>query len=288
MLVKGGDTDVTTYFMMRLAADGTAATGLTATTFDLQYTRSGAAPAAKVDATLNGNGVGGNHSDSTVIEVDATSSPGLYRVDWVDAAFAAGVREVILVVKVATAFTEPLRVELDGPMDAIWDEALTGAKHNVATSAGKRIRTIDAAFEVHSGTAQAGSTSTTIKLDVGASAVDNIYRGDRIIIIGGTGQEEHGICISYVGSTQVATMAETWVVTPDNTSEFEVVPASVDIETVQHAVQTAGDLAALIAAVKVLTDKMVFTKANELDVNTKSINDAEVVGDGNATPWDGA
>jgi len=33
--------------------------------------------------------------------------------------------------------------------------------------------------------------------------------------------------------------------------------------------------------------KMVFTKTNELDVNTKSINDAEVIGDGNATPWDG-
>ena len=33
--------------------------------------------------------------------------------------------------------------------------------------------------------------------------------------------------------------------------------------------------------------KMVFTKANELDVNTKSINDAEVVGNGNSIPWDG-
>lgn len=33
--------------------------------------------------------------------------------------------------------------------------------------------------------------------------------------------------------------------------------------------------------------KMVFTKANELDVNTKSINDAEIIGDGDATPWDG-
>ena len=31
-----------------------------------------------------------------------------------------------------------------------------------------------------------------------------------------------------------------------------------------------------------------FTKANELDVNTKSINGATVVGDGNTTPWDGA
>jgi len=34
--------------------------------------------------------------------------------------------------------------------------------------------------------------------------------------------------------------------------------------------------------------KFVFTKANELDVNTKSINDATVTGDGNAAPWDGA
>jgi len=42
------------------------------------------------------------------------------------------------------------------------------------------------------------------------------------------------------------------------------------------------------AEVKVKTDQMVYTKANELDVNTVSINQAEVVGDGNATPWDGA
>lgn len=115
MLVAGGATDVTTYFAMRLTADGKAATGLTPADFDLQYTRSGEAAVTKVDATLNGNGVGGDHSDSTVIEVDATSSPGLYRIDWVDAAFAAGVREVILSAKVATAFTEHLRVGLDGP-----------------------------------------------------------------------------------------------------------------------------------------------------------------------------
>lgn len=49
-----------------------------------------------------------------------------------------------------------------------------------------------------------------------------------------------------------------------------------------------GRLDLLLDAIKVPTDKMVFTKANELDVNTKSINDAEVIGDGNATPWDGA
>ncbi len=48
-----------------------------------------------------------------------------------------------------------------------------------------------------------------------------------------------------------------------------------------------GRLDLLLDAIKVPTDKMVFSKANELDANTKSINDAEVIGDGNATPWDG-
>ena len=52
--------------------------------------------------------------------------------------------------------------------------------------------------------------------------------------------------------------------------------------------EVQSDIKVAVDAIKVPTDKMVFTKANELDVNTKSINDAEVVGDGNATPWDGA
>jgi len=47
------------------------------------------------------------------------------------------------------------------------------------------------------------------------------------------------------------------------------------------------DIDTVVDAIKVPTDKMVFSKTNELDANTKSINDAEVIGDGNATPWDG-
>ena len=114
---------------------------------------------------------------------------------------------------------------------------LTGAKHNIATSSGRRLRSIDAAFEVHSGTAQAGGAST-ITLDTGASATDNIYRGDRIIIIEGTGVQEHGIVITYDGGTKVATMAEAWVIQPDSTSVFEVLPADIDVETWQHNVVT--------------------------------------------------
>ena len=118
MLVAGGSTNVTTYFALRLTADGKAATGLTITGIDLQYVRSGVAPAAKVDATALA-ATDSAHADNQAIEIDATDQPGLYRVDWPDAAFAAGVREVVLSVKVATAFTEHLRIEIDGEVNVV-------------------------------------------------------------------------------------------------------------------------------------------------------------------------
>lgn len=159
--------------------------------------------------------------------------------------------------------------------DAIWNALLTGGTYNIATSAGKRLRAIDAAFEVHSGTAQAGSTSTTFKMDTGASTVDNIYRGDRIIIVGGTGVGEHGIAISYVGSTRVASMSKTWIITPDDTSEFEVVPADVDVETWANAIVTSAHLDENIAkiagstlAATLLKDNLLVSKAIALKAGT--------------------
>ena len=114
----GGATDVTTYFVLRLAADGTEATGLAITDIDLQYVRSGAAPSAKVDATALAS-AGAAHGDNQAIEIDSTDQKGLYRVDWPDAAFAAGVKEVILTVTCATCFVEHLRVIIDAPVNVV-------------------------------------------------------------------------------------------------------------------------------------------------------------------------
>jgi hypothetical protein len=142
--------------------------------------------------------------------------------------------------------------------NAVWDAVLTGASHNDSTSAGQRLRQIDAAFVVHEGTADGGAAGT-IDLQTGtASTTDDIYNGDRVIIVAGTGLGEHGIVIDYDGTTnQRCTMAENWVVTPDATSEYILVPADADIESVQHVVQTGGDLAALIT-----------TAQNDLDTIT--------------------
>jgi hypothetical protein len=131
MFVTKGSTDVSSYFHLRLTADGTDATGLTITDFDLQYTRAGATPAAKVDATALG-AANSAHGDNQAIEVDPTDQPGLYRVDWPDAAFATGVDEVFLTVKVATAFTETLRVRLTSATRGLAGTALPDAAADAA------------------------------------------------------------------------------------------------------------------------------------------------------------
>ena len=176
---------------------------------------------------------------------------------------------------------------------AVWDRVLTGGTHNITNSAGKRVRQIDAAFEVHSGTAQAG-TASTITLDTGANNLsDNIYRGDRCLITAGTGQSEHGVIVSYIASTRVATMSESWVVTPDATSEFILVPASVDVETWQHSTVTGdGDWSALTTATEtdipgLLTDLQgaTFDTATDSNEAIRNRGDAEwTTGAGGSSP----
>lgn len=74
-------------------------------------------------------------------------------------------------------------------------------------------------------TAQAAS-STTITLDAGASATDNIYQTHEIRIIAGTGAGQIATITGYVGSTKVATVSRPggggWTTNPDATSVFQV------------------------------------------------------------------
>ena len=120
-MIKAGTTNVVRYFMMRLTATGKAATGLTVTTFDLQYTRELAAAATKTDGIV-GTGGAATHVDNKVFEINATSSPGLYMVCFADAAFAAGVDQVTLnVMYGATVFAEAQNIQLVAfdPFDAV-------------------------------------------------------------------------------------------------------------------------------------------------------------------------
>lgn len=236
MIIKAGSTDVTTYFVLRKAADGTELTGATVTNIDLVYTRSGADHVAKQDATAL-DAADSAHADNKAIEVDATSAPGLYRVDWPDAAFAAGVREVVLTVIYATAFTEHMRVELSPSVntdsftvgaitaaaiatgaidadaiatdagaelaDAVWDEATSG--HVVAGTTGKALGDAGAA-----GDPWAAATRT---LTSSAAATVAAMSGSALVV---TKSVTYGATIS--GLTIPATWAKILLTAKSSTS----------------------------------------------------------------------
>lgn len=71
------------------------------------------------------------------------------------------------------------------------------------------------------GTAAAGSAST-LTLAATASAVDDDYNGQWLTLTAGTACGQIGLIDDYNGTTKVATMAQDWTATPDNTTEYVV------------------------------------------------------------------
>jgi len=137
---------------------------------------------------------------------------------------------------------------------AVWDELLTGATHNITSSAGKILRTIAPVSDaIYSGTlpSQSGMTSTQIKLDAGASSSDTVYNDDVISILTGTGAGESAIVTGYVGSTRVATVNRAWSIQPGSGATYELTPMTtvtvtgpVTVGTMNTGVITSGSFAA--------------------------------------------
>lgn len=72
-----------------------------------------------------------------------------------------------------------------------------------------------------SGTAQSGTISQ-ITLEAGASAINDIYLGQKISIYEGTGNGQTRGIANYNGTTKVAAVARNWTVAPDATSKYRI------------------------------------------------------------------
>lgn len=142
--------------------------------------------------------------------------------------------------------------------DSVWDEVLTGATHNIATSAGRRLRQIDAAFTLATGTAQVSGTPTDagkyIILASATSEADNFFNHSVITIDGGTGIGQARAIHDYTGATDSAALhdGDDWIVDPDATSTYVIsagAPVEVAhvhgeaIEDISHGIWGHGDTA---------------------------------------------
>lgn len=70
--------------------------------------------------------------------------------------------------------------------------------------------------------AQAGGSTTTIKLAAAASAVNDFYNGCPISITGGTGNGQSGLIVDYDGTSKIATVVSATWVAPDATSQYSI------------------------------------------------------------------
>lgn len=106
---------------------------------------------------------------------------------------------------------------------------------NAATIADKIGYALTAAYDPAKTTAQQsasyrlpatsqGGTTANIRFDAGASSTNGFYVGRRVFIVGGTGLDQVRIVASYIGATRTAIVDRPFVVAPDNTSQFVVLP----------------------------------------------------------------
>ena len=138
--------------------------------------------------------------------------------------------------------------------DAVWDEVLTAATHNVATSAGRRLRQIAGAVISNDALpAQAGIAINQVKLAAGEPATDHIYEQAIVTITSGTGVGQSRLVVNYLGGTKVCTLNRNWDTAPVAADEYTVTAFSGFLFTNQGialaATASTIDLATTAAAV---------------------------------------
>jgi hypothetical protein len=109
----------------------------------------------------------------------------------------------------------------DELVDAVWDEVLTPATHDIGYSAGQRLRLL-----ILSGAVAQGGTPNSITLAAAESVTDNIFNENIVSIVAGLGAGQTRLIAEYDGGTKVAIVDRNWDITPNATSVYEILPFS--------------------------------------------------------------
>jgi len=256
------------------STDGvTAETGLTIANTDIKLTKSGGTTQA------NKNSGGATHIATgdyyTVLDATDTDTVGnLHIVIGVSGALPVWVDCLVVEEAIYDGFyaasalgyiaNAPVNVAQFGGSNGTFSSGRPEV--NATHLAGSSLATLTGSYPAlgikDSGTAQAGSTSTTLVLRSAANFVgDNRIDGANCAITGGTGIGEALTVASYVNATDTATMNGTWPTTPDDTSTYvcwDTAPGTLGTDaitdtTLSAAAGTELATAAWAAATRTLT-----------------------------------
>lgn len=194
-----------------------------------------------------GSDVDDAYKDQTIVLYDDTNSDfpsvrkitaytGATKAVTIDSAadFTVGTDDSVRIYITAPGTTAPTAVE---NAIAVWDRILTGATHNIATSAGRRVREIGA-YAIDGGTAQAGN-GFSITLAATASGDDGVYNRNLIVLTDNTGAGQTRTIVDYDATSKVCVVDREWRVSPDATTAYQIVPDDTPL-TVDHGRARGG------------------------------------------------
>jgi hypothetical protein len=117
-----------------------------------------------------------------------------------------------------------------GIADAVWDEVLTGATHNIASSAGRRLRILDEERIIAEGQTVSATTNTITLEPIGTLCV-----GQTIVVTDqDTGDKQVRFILAFDTGTDTATVDSNWCVVPTAGDEYL-------LTTVRDPLVTRGD-----------------------------------------------
>jgi hypothetical protein len=165
----------------------------------------------------------------------------------------------------AGTFGENVVAELDSAdkatlVDLIWDEPLTGATHNVATSSGKRLRQTTAFQQIDSTVIDAAATTTTFITGL-TSSVDNFYNDSMLVFTDGALAGQVRAIYDYIGATKTIVLEEALTSAPVDGVAFAVVSLHIHpVSQIQSGLATSAALVTLRGAdndtLKTLSDQI--------------------------------
>jgi hypothetical protein len=128
-------------------------------------------------------------------------------------------------------------------VDLIWDEPLTGATHNVATSSGKRLRQTTAFQQIDSTVIDASATTTTFITGL-TSSVDNFYNDSMLVFTDGALAGQVRAIYDYIGATKTIVLEEALTSAPVNGVAFAIVSLHIHpVSQIQSGLATSAALA---------------------------------------------
>jgi hypothetical protein len=110
--------------------------------------------------------------------------------------------------------------------DAVWDEVLTGATHNVATSAGRRLRSLGG-NAVSSAVDDPGAAATTTVFNTDLTEADGYWNEQLIYFTTGSLAGQCKPILEYLNASGQITLSDELTAAPANNDEFDILPAHI-------------------------------------------------------------